>query len=186
MKAAAAPSQPKPPVSADITMEGAGPFSLLPMDVIADLLQDLPLEVKLKFAIEVCKGLRPLCSLEPLWTRLAIVEPNHNHYQDVHWINGRGVRRLVDWLPNGGNAVTELALHVSKSGSWPTDDVCAVLKQFGHVRSLRLTGQGVIKKMLTDLQATPRPALKTLMLDTHQIGVPTVLGVLQQCPSLCA
>jgi hypothetical protein len=181
IEAAAAPTKPKPPVSSDASMQDAGLFSLLSLDTIACIMQDLTLYNKLLFAIEVCKGLRPLRQVEALWTRFAIVEPDHSHYHEVTWINGKGLLRLADWLPNRG-AVTELALHVSKSIS--VSDVSAVLQQFGHVEHLRLTGQGVLKKLLIEAHSTPRPLLRELVLDYNQVGTLTVLNMLKQCPGL--
>ena len=41
-------------------MQGAGLLSMICTDVISCIMQDLPLQTKLTFAIEVCKGLRAL------------------------------------------------------------------------------------------------------------------------------
>ena len=182
IEAAAAALQPKAPVLDDVSMQGAGLLSLICTDVISCIMQDLPLQTKLTFAIEVCKGLRALRQVEALWTRILTVEREHDYYQEVSWINGKGLQRLTAWLPNGGAAVAEVAIHVSKG--WSPDHINFVLRRFGHVRNLRLTGQAMVKTMLTDMSTMPRPRLRQLTMDWGTVGVRTVLSVLKQCPNL--
>ena len=178
---AAAALQPKA-VLDDVSMQGAGLLSMICTDVISCIMQDLPLQTKLTFAIEVCKGLRALRQVEALWTQILTVEREHDYYQEVSWINGKGLQRLTAWLPNGGAAVTDVAIHVSKG--WSPDHITFVLRRFGHVRNLRLTGQAVVKMMLMDMSTTPRPCLRQLTMDWGTVGVRTVLSVLKQCPNL--
>ena len=70
---AAAALQPKA-VLDDVSMQGAGLLSMICTDVISCIMQDLPLQTKLTFAIEVCKGLRALRQVEALWTQILTVE----------------------------------------------------------------------------------------------------------------
>ena len=174
-------------VGATEGMEGSGPFSSLPIDLLVSILDRVPLVSKLSFSIATCKGLRPLKHVPCLWSKLATSTKDaayESSYETVFWINGKGLLRLARWLPDVA-WVSELYLHVSKGHSvFAPDDVAAVLDAFPHVTKLSLTGQAVVKRIITALTKTDRPQLKHLLLDWGTVGVPTVLSVLRRAPHL--
>lgn len=165
--------------------EDAGPFSLLPVDLLVKVLENCYLPVKLTFTIEVCKGLRPLRFVADLWsvvrTSLQDAQRLGHHYETVDWITSRNLVRFAQWLPDA-DKVTELSLLISKG--FAPDDVSATLALFPGVERLSLTGQGMNKKILTLMAKVQRPALRILDLDWGQVGAATVLAVLKTAPSL--
>jgi hypothetical protein len=56
IEAAAAALQPKAPVLDDVSMQGAGLLSLICTDVISCIMQDLPLQTKLTFALRCARA----------------------------------------------------------------------------------------------------------------------------------
>ena len=170
-------------------LEGAGLFSCLPIDVlvkIVDYFHILP--EKLTFVIEVCKGLRALRKEDAVWHRIDTSLRSHygmhSHYETILWINGRGINRLAQWLPDASKT-HELALHCSKGlQTFAPQDVSEVLARFQNVQRLRVTGQAITKKVLLDLAKHVRPALRHLSLEWGTVGPPTVLAVLKTMPQL--
>lgn len=181
---AAAASPPPAPVAEDISMEGAGPFSLLSPDLIGHILQHNKLAEKLSFSICVCKGLRPLRSVEALWSRLETAGWDASPYEDVRWINAKGFVRLAQWLPDR-NVVRDLHMHATKgTQAFAPDDVSAAVSLFPDVERLTIIGQAVVKKVWTDLGKTSRPHLRHLTVDVGTVGAPTILSVFKACPAL--
>lgn len=174
------------PVTSTESMEGAGLFSILPTDLLVQVLEGLSLQTRLTFAIEVCTGLRPLRNVSALWSRIATsTRPNHySHYESIYWINGRGLKRLAEWVPDPSQ-VTDLELHVSKGANvFAPEDTAAVIAMFPKVRRLRVTGAAVVKKILVDMARIERPALRELTLEFGQTAPATVLALLAKCPNL--
>ena len=176
-------------VGCDAAFENAGLFSLLPPDAMCHIFKHLGhLSSKLTFAIEICKGLRTLREINELWTTVgnSVYSFNNNHgYEDVDWINGKGMLRLANWLPDRSQ-VDSLTLHASKGRRvFAPDDVGELLSMFADISSLRLSGQGVVKKVILALAATERPKMRHLILDwPSQLGMQSILNVLKQMPNL--
>jgi hypothetical protein len=177
-------------VAASETMEGAGAFSWLPIDVIVLILQRLTLPKRLTFSIEICKGLRPLRQAVLLWTHLATstlsIDSSYHSttYEDIHWINGRGLLRLADWLPNC-SCVSVLRLHLRGApGQFTVDESAAFLARFPDVEKLSLTGNAVNKKLLVAIDSVDRPKLRHLALEWGTVGASTVLSILKRAPNL--
>jgi len=174
------------PVTSTESMEGAGLFSTLPTDLLVQILEGVTLQTRLTFAIEICTGLRPLRGVPALWTRImtSTRPTQYSHYESIYWINGRGLRRLAEWVPDRSQ-VTDLELHVSKGANvFAPEDTAAVIAMFPQVRRLRVTGAAVVKAVLVSMAKVERPALRELTLEFGQTAPATVLALLAKCPNL--
>jgi len=184
-----APADPAPiiHVGALQSIEGAGLFSILPLDAIAQIFNLLPLPHRLTCTIEVCKGLRALKSVPSMWSCIntSTIEYGYQLFESILWINGRGLLKLADWLADV-SYVTDLSLHCSKGmGSYfAPDDLIAMLARFPHVERLTLTGQAIVKKILNHAAKTLRPNLRYLNIDLGMCGTDVLTSLIKQMPNL--
>ena len=176
-------SRPPPAVASDVLAD-TGAFSVLPLDLLAHVLQQLPLDMRLTLSISVCKGFRALRTAAPsLWTSIALCD-RYTRYASVDWINGTGLLRLITWVPDIA-AVRELRIHCSKGlACFQPADISRALASCPDVEELQVTGLAVVKSVFTSLAATLRPKLRELLLDNGTVGMPTMLKVLAAAPNV--
>ena len=87
-------------VPSSSSIDDAGLFSLLPFDVLVEVISYVrPFTLQLSLAIVVCKSLRTLRTASPLFTSLRMpLQHAYNPYEEVQWVSGPGLLRLTKWL----------------------------------------------------------------------------------------
>ena len=165
----------RPPVSdtailvgSSSSIDGAGLFSLLPLDVLVEVISHIhPFTLQLSLAIAVCKSLRALRTASPLFTSLRVsLQHYYNPYEEVQWLSGSGLLRLTKWLDPA--RLCEVQLHLSKRGalSFRPEHVATVLSLCSNsVSTLLVTGGAVNKKVLEAMSKVAWPKLRTCMLE---------------------
>ena len=168
------------------SIDDAGLFSLLPFDVLVEVISYVrPFTLQLSLAIVVCKSLRALRTASPLFTSLRMpLQEAYNSYEEVQWVSGPGLLRLTKWLDPA--RLREVQLHLSKGGlSFRPEHVAAVLSLCSNVDTLHVTGGAVNKKVLEVMSKVAWPKLRTCMLEcTPNMGHGALLSALRGAPNL--
>ena len=174
--------------SSSSSIDGAGLFSLLPLDVLVEVISHIhPFTLQLSLAIAVCKSLRALRTASPLFTSLRMsLQHYYNPYEEVQWLSGSGLLRLTKWLDPA--RLCEVQLHLSKRGalSFRPEHVATVLSLCSNsVSTLLVTGGAVNKKVLEAMSKVAWPKLRTCMLEcTPNMGHGALLSALRGAPNL--
>ena len=144
---------------------GTGPFDKLTLDTHINIFSRVNLQDKLTLCIAVCKAWRSFRAQPDLWREIKILETR------PMFINGRGLGRLLDWLP--GTVIEKLSISVQDKHNDKMIDTASICSAMKNLRGWR-GGLGAKQK---DLDPS---ALTTLTLSSRRVGgtVMKTVGVL--------
>ena len=183
--------------AASDSIQAAGAFSQLPVEVLLDTLLRLNLKDRLLVAIVVCKGLRCLRTdpaFRPLWAKLTV--------GGSEWMHGQGVVRLLgSWIPDP-SIVKTLCLGgcCSKGNMHPADlkqvlsivrdsveelQLCEASSDDRGMTLLGHDGAALPKALLMVLTGVVMPKLLRLdFIPYSQASGKVILGALSKMPRL--
>eukprot|EP01043_Picozoa_sp_COSAG02_P020962 COSAG02_NODE_1051_length_14956_cov_3.414216_9_plen_391_part_00 len=136
---------------------GTGPFDNLTLDTHINIFSNVELKDRLTIAIAVCKAWRSFRTQADLWRTVVI----RDRWSAKLFVNGRGLTRLMAWLPPGVTEKLEISIQDKKNDRIvDAAAICAAMK------SLR-GWQGGINAKQKDLAPS---ALNELTISTRRAG----------------
>ena len=116
-------------VSTGEERSGTGPFDNLTMEAHVNIFSALGLRDRLTVSIAVCKAWRAFRTQLELWRDIGGLSEGDNRYRSRAWVHGRGMIRLMSWLPTNAAHTLSIAMH-NKHDDKAIDaaSICAAMK----------------------------------------------------------